>query len=153
MTLQSSGAISQANLQTEYGGANPISASEYYRGGAYVNTTRTTTVTNYTSWYYNTGNPLYGIQSAYVWFDGASYYVSWKWSHSEIYTHNYPAGKSPSTYTTGGYTYWNGAFYGYYYNPNAAIRRSWNSTSTVNVNTTVPSSGTISLSQYYGQGN
>jgi hypothetical protein len=28
--------ISAGNVQTEYGGANPVSFSEYYRGGAYV---------------------------------------------------------------------------------------------------------------------
>lgn len=36
MTLQSSGAITLANLQTEFGGSNPISLGEYYRNGAYV---------------------------------------------------------------------------------------------------------------------
>lgn len=36
MTLQSTGAISLGNIQTEFGGANPISMSEYYSGGAYV---------------------------------------------------------------------------------------------------------------------
>lgn len=36
MALQSSGAISLANIQTEFGGSNPISLSEYYRGGSYV---------------------------------------------------------------------------------------------------------------------
>lgn len=36
MTLQASGPISLADIQTEFGGSNPISMSEYYRGGAYV---------------------------------------------------------------------------------------------------------------------
>lgn len=36
MTLQSSGAISLSQVQTEFGGANPISMSEYYAGGANV---------------------------------------------------------------------------------------------------------------------
>jgi len=36
MALQSSGTISHDNIQTEFGGANPISLSEYYRGGTYV---------------------------------------------------------------------------------------------------------------------
>lgn len=36
MTLQSSGAISFSQLQTEFGGADPISMSEYYAGGANV---------------------------------------------------------------------------------------------------------------------
>lgn len=36
MTLQSSGAISLSQIQAEFGGSNPISISEYYRGGSYV---------------------------------------------------------------------------------------------------------------------
>ena len=36
MVLQTSGAISLANIQTEFGGTNPININEYYRGGAYV---------------------------------------------------------------------------------------------------------------------
>lgn len=41
MALPSSGAISLANIQTEFGGSNPISLSEYYRGGAYVTANNT----------------------------------------------------------------------------------------------------------------
>ena len=36
MAMPASGAITFAQLQTEFGGANPISLSEYYNGGAYV---------------------------------------------------------------------------------------------------------------------
>lgn len=36
MVLPSSGAISLANIQTEFGGSNPIGLNEYYRDGAYV---------------------------------------------------------------------------------------------------------------------
>lgn len=36
MAMPGSGAISFSQLQTEFGGANPISLSEYYNGGAYV---------------------------------------------------------------------------------------------------------------------
>ena len=36
MTLQTSGAISLSQVQTEFGGSNPISMSEYYAGGSYV---------------------------------------------------------------------------------------------------------------------
>jgi hypothetical protein len=36
MTLPSSGPLTLANIQTEFGGSNPISLSEYYAGGAYV---------------------------------------------------------------------------------------------------------------------
>ena len=40
MALQTSGAISLSNLQTEFGGSNPISISEYYLGGGLVPPTR-----------------------------------------------------------------------------------------------------------------
>lgn len=36
MALQSSGPISLSQIQSEFGGSNPISLSEYYRGGANV---------------------------------------------------------------------------------------------------------------------
>ena len=36
MALQSTGAISLANIQTEFTGSNPIGLNEYYRGGTYV---------------------------------------------------------------------------------------------------------------------
>lgn len=36
MTIQSSGPIKFSELQTEFGGSNPVSLSEYYAGGAYV---------------------------------------------------------------------------------------------------------------------
>lgn len=42
MVLQSSGAISLADIQTEFGGSNPIQMNEYYTGGAYVDSTATT---------------------------------------------------------------------------------------------------------------
>lgn len=36
MTLQSSGIITLSDIQTEFGGSNPINLSEYYRDGIYV---------------------------------------------------------------------------------------------------------------------
>lgn len=36
MALPTSGALSLGAIQTEFGGSNPISASEYYAGGSYV---------------------------------------------------------------------------------------------------------------------
>ena len=41
MALPSSGTLSLAQIQTEFGGSNPISLSEYYRGGPYVTTNNT----------------------------------------------------------------------------------------------------------------
>lgn len=36
MTLPASGTISLNDIQTEFGGSNPIALSEYYKGGSYV---------------------------------------------------------------------------------------------------------------------
>lgn len=36
MALPTSGPLTLANIQTEFGGSNPISLNEYYAGGAYV---------------------------------------------------------------------------------------------------------------------
>lgn len=36
MPLPNTGAISLSDIQTEFGGSNPISLNEYYKGGAYV---------------------------------------------------------------------------------------------------------------------
>lgn len=36
MTIPSSGAVSFSQIQTEFGGSNPISLNEYYRGGSRV---------------------------------------------------------------------------------------------------------------------
>lgn len=45
MAIPASGQISLTTIQTEYGGSNPISLSEYYRGGTYVpNSTTTATI-------------------------------------------------------------------------------------------------------------
>jgi hypothetical protein len=43
MALPTSGAMSLKALQTEYGGVNPVSLKEYYRGGLYVPYTVSTT--------------------------------------------------------------------------------------------------------------
>jgi hypothetical protein len=46
MALPSSGPLSLTNIQTEFGGSNPISLSEYYRGGSYVTTNNTNVPTS-----------------------------------------------------------------------------------------------------------
>lgn len=45
MALQASGAISLADLQTEFGGSNPISINEYYKGGGLTPSSVSTTGT------------------------------------------------------------------------------------------------------------
>ena len=52
MAIPTSGSVSLGDLQTEFGGTNPIEIDEYYRGGTYVPNTAT-----------NTGVPLSGTIS------------------------------------------------------------------------------------------
>lgn len=47
MTLQSSGAISLANVQTEFGGSNPIGINEYYGAAAGVPVSGTISLYNF----------------------------------------------------------------------------------------------------------
>ena len=46
MALPSSGLITLAQIQAEFGGSNPISLSEYYRNGAYVTSNNTNVPTS-----------------------------------------------------------------------------------------------------------
>lgn len=47
MTLQSSGAISLANIQTEFGGSNPIALSEYYGAASGIPTSGTISLSQF----------------------------------------------------------------------------------------------------------
>ena len=162
-TLQTSGAISLGNLQTQLGGANPISISEYYRGGAYVPSTRSTVTREPASGYLlNTGQPGYcwyvtasapnvsSIGSNQVYWGGSGLNYVWAGSGNV-------ASVTVGAYTyyrvdTGGWAYQSGGHGspGYYLAYLGIYRTS---TSTVSINTGVPSSGTISLSQFYGAAN
>jgi len=62
MALQSSGIITLTNIQTEFGGSNPIGMSEYYRGGS--NTTAN-----------NTDVPTTGAISMSNFYSGTSVYT------------------------------------------------------------------------------
>ena len=145
-TLQSSGAISIANIASVMGGAAPHSLSEYYRGGAYVPSTRTvsTVVREPTSgdYYVNPGN----INGRWVNSLGGtnSYYFDGTKGHT-----------SATSLTTGGYTYYRGSYKGYVSGKAGSeyrygIYRTSGSTTTVNINGSVPTSGAISLSNFYG---
>lgn len=132
-----------ANVQAALGGANPISMSEYYRGGAYVPSTRNVTVREPTSGEY------YG-PTTYIWIaqtqkSGLVTYTL-RWAGSVVATFNSAAGLT--SYTVGSTTYYRGSDYagGYY-----AIYRTY--PSTTSINTGVPASGAISLSQLYGAQN
>lgn len=138
-TLQTSGAISLGDIQTVMGGSNPISLSEYYRGGGLTPSTRSTAVREPSSGSYYSGAYLWRVHYA----SAAQLY----WAGAYI---GAPTGTS---WTTGGVTYFRGASrltvsdYGTQFTEYEVYRTY---TSTTNINGTVPTSGAISISQFYG---
>ena len=151
-----------ANVQAALGGANPISMSEYYRGGAYVPTMRNNVVREPTSGEYYSGASGangYAYSGNYRWDAGyENNGLGVRWAGTQVYGPLSIA--NPNSYTSvtaGGYTYYRGSFgafvgdgyTGIYYT--YAVYRT--SGSTVAINTGVPISGAISLSQLYGAEN
>lgn len=141
-----------ANVQAALGGANPISMSEYYRGGAYVPTSRTTTVREPTS-----GENYNYPSSPYTWWEviyTPFSSVTVRWSGAEFYA---GANINITSATSGGYTYFRGSYRGTVSDPYGGgyylygVYRT--SSSTTTINTGVPASGQISLSQLYGAAN
>lgn len=138
-----------AAVQSALGGSNPISINEYYRGGSYVPTTTTSTVTQNSTFNYNRYPRYYWYHSN----DPNETVVAW--ANAQVFS----IGRNPNltSYTYGGYTYYRSTFkltvngqYGAYTSYYAVYRTY---TTTSSINTIVPSSGTISLSQLYGARN
>lgn len=134
--FQTSGAISFSQLQSRFGGSNPIYFSEYYRNGSYVDGTGSVTTTL---------GPSYSANNTYWYYVGST--LSLYWSGSSVYQASHST--QPTSITTGGYTYTRGSYhssndYGAFY----YISRS--QTTTSSINTGIPTSGTISLNQFYG---
>lgn len=156
MALQTSGPISLLDLQNEFGGSNPISISEYYRGGGLVPATTTTTTyepgPGTSNYYYSLTSPLYGwVEDEYFPY---TVYIYWNDAVITSFTQSYQGEISVDTY--GGWTYvrfstptdtnvniGDGTTYSVY-----QIRRQ--QSTTTDINTSVPTSGTISLSNFYG---
>ena len=143
MALQTSGAISLSQVQSEFGGANPISMSEYYRGGANVPTTVGGPAGAWSSYQ--------GNVSTYYWYSiGTSDIIRWANVQKA-------SGAYGTTVTAGGYEYQRGSLFTstggggeggpteYYYR----VRRRVAATSAT-VNTSVPASGAVSMNQFYG---
>ena len=81
MALQSSGAISLANIQTEFGGSNPISISEYYGAAAGVPSSGTISLSDF----YGT-SAYAAIKSLYL--NGSDEYIKRLFpSDGNLYTH------------------------------------------------------------------
>jgi len=154
--LHTSGAISLSQLQSHFGGSNPISMGEYYRNASYVpsiyTVTTTTTIT--------TSQPASG--SYFVAYNGTTGY-EWRVVGLTPVTHIYWNGATITTsgsatatsYTSGGWTYYRSTYertdytlvrYRIYRQQTTTTT----STNTTNINTGIPTSGMISMSQFYG---
>jgi hypothetical protein len=133
-------AYNLANVQAALGGANPISMSEYYRGGPYVPTTGTTTVSE---------GPLFQ-QNVYEWMQSSGSFLYIYWAGNLVYsTASYSGATSIAVGST---TYFRGAFVSSFFGSNRYyVSRQY--PSTISINTGVPGSGTISLSQLLGARN
>jgi hypothetical protein len=143
-----------SNVQSALGGTNPISMNEYYRGGSFVPTTRTVTTREPSSgdFYSRTSSPLYYWSSAFF-YNGVSGGNGIYWNSSFLGNFSGTA----SSVTIGSFTYFKTALverlfsgYGTYDDYHRIYRTS---TSTVSINTGVPSSGQISISQLFGAEN
>lgn len=157
--LQSSGAISIGDIKNLFGGPASPSLSNYYRGGSYIPASKTiTTRAPASGEYYNRGSYAYQLAEGWtVWVTPGYQNGNYLQSANYVYIFSNVLGTFTS-YTTGGYTYFRGSyrtsgsyndgystpstlnFYGYW-------REQYSTTS---INTSIPSSGAISLSQFYG---
>jgi hypothetical protein len=131
------------DLQDEYGGGNPVGLVEYYRNGSYVPSTVYTNYnfaydvyssSNQTYWYTDSTTETSGIYVGGTLIrSGASYY-------STTYTRNMGGGTR---------TYNKSSFKGSYFQFNYYAYNRYD-TIAESVNQNVPTSGAISLSDFYG---
>ena len=144
MTLQSSGSISLSQVQSEMGGTNPISMSEYYLGGSFVPTSVTTPAGSWSSYYGN---------GSYTW--NADIFATMVWNGVTI-SPQFMAGTVTET-TIGGYNYQRGTQWDQVTTGSGkssvtttkyTIRRRL-AEATITVNTGVPTSGSIDMTDFY----
>jgi hypothetical protein len=125
MAISSSGAVSFANVQTEYGGSNPISLNEYYNGGSLVKANTSSTANSST---------LAGASQTGG--SGKSTYTeSWRgWGHDNLFDSGQTFGNftSPTTQTQ-----------------TASISKITGADLSGNSGT-IPSSGTIDMNKFRG---
>ncbi len=164
--LQSSGAISINHIKTLFGGPASPALSNYYRGGAYIPSTKSTTTSvrePSSGNYYQIGSG--GSVVSYYWTVFNSGFTPGDQNGTNRYMWNrFPnqgelsiGGGVINSFTSGIYTYYKGSYRGHTYdsyngltNSYWGIYRTYQSSTTVNINTNVPTSGQISISQFYG---
>ena len=157
-SLPSSGPMSIGTLNGFFGGSG-TSLSNFYRGGGRVPSTRTSTVTvrEPSSGEYWNGNYQWRVYSDYY---GVQAIVLWGNDANNPNVSN--INEYATSVTAGGYTYYRGNYRASIYTGDESpelmweeygIFRTYLSTVTTAINTGVPSSGTISLSNFYGAEN
>jgi hypothetical protein len=162
-TLQASGAIAISNIKSLFGGPTSPSLSNYYRGGSYIPSTKTVSTMVYEP---PNGNSFLGVTpklTAGYWWIGGLYQAVWftfnsktLWWDGVIIASNIDTGVT--SIVIGSYTYYRGGdtayehfnTSGYYWEYGFYVRRTSGGSSTVSINTGIPSGGTIKLSQFYG---
>lgn len=144
--LQSSGAISFANLNGFFPGSG-TSMSNFYRGGGRVPSTKSVTTRDPASDWYN------GYGSANSWRIASPNQLFLVWGNA-FQVQAVANQTNTTSYTVGGFTYLRGPLRldntGYGGDGTLYYDIARQSTSTVSINTGIPSSGQISLSQFYG---
>jgi hypothetical protein len=157
MALQTSGAISFSQMQTEFGGANPISLSEYYKNGSYVPSTvggaagSWNSYTTNTNYYYNMQNITnIGVNYWIVYANGSQTALGTNLtldSNNRVVIGTYEYERAATAHTfyvpSGKTSAGQDSYFSYHY------RRRTASTS-VTVNANIPTSGVISMNNMYG---
>jgi hypothetical protein len=157
MALQTSGSISLEDIESEFGGGNPISIGDYYRGGSYVPASITTsTVLREPS----SGESYIKENICWVKVSGTYQYTWVYWGNEKIFE---STDNTLTSVVVNGKTYYRDSYretdtqqtgFGggnmMVYNKFYGIHRSSGSTTTTSVNGNVPTSGQISLSDFYG---
>lgn len=160
--LPSSGPLSINDIRNMFGGPSSPSMANYYRGGAYIPAQKTVTVVErdppsgeyysigpsaFRQYWYTVGNgnqqPVSSPFQGTAWFGTTSWNVSppsatsttigdgWTYFRGTNYSNSFDS-----------YTNYSSSLYG--------IFRTRSTTTTVNINTNIPTSGQISMNQFYG---
>lgn len=142
MALQASGPISFSDIQTEWGDTGSISMSELYKDGGSIGVASSVlevgSTTGPRGYYFGIGTNVNGLN--YYWIPNSG--LTWGSTNQ-----GNPGGGT--SIVLGGFQYFRGAFF---YTDGATnfyqvSRRSYNN---VTVNTDVPTSGIITLADFYG---
>lgn len=146
--LQTSGPISIGDIKNLFGGPASPSMANYYRGGSYIPSHRLVWVMTReptSGWAYSASPATYWKQ------EGGWNYVYWNGE----WRGNFDGGSSVTSITLAGVTWYRGALVTqsgtfpniiYYYQTYRTFYRA----TEVPINTGIPTSGQISLSQFYG---